>query len=285
MSIVELAAARVLAPLSATLQRPLKLVNGHAAEDAHTFAVRASASHMSVVAEDGRPFSADERSLLSEIFDVLRVAGENDARYRELEQRMMQVQRENLDLIIRNRALSEASARDSLTGLFNRWYVVEKLDSEISRAQRHNSPMAVLLLDIDHFKRVNDSYGHGAGDQVLQSVGKVLRDSCRVYDVPARFGGEEFCVVLPETLMENTTVVAERIRRRLAATEIAVDGESIVVTASIGIAGVDSAPSEGLLSPGALLERADRALYSAKHRGRNRVELWDGAANPHALAH
>jgi diguanylate cyclase (GGDEF)-like protein len=133
------------------------------------------------------------------------------------------------------------------------------------------------MLDIDHFKRVNDAFGHSAGDGVLRLVAQVLRDSCRVYDVPGRYGGEEFCVVLPETKAGNTTVVAERIRERMAASPFDVGNNSVVVTASIGIAGIDSEQGEGMVSPSTLIDRADRALYSAKHHGRNRVELWDVA--------
>ena len=97
---------------------------------------------------------------------------------------MLSLQRENLDLVVKNRTLSEVSSRDSLTGLYNRWFVIEKIDSEMNRALRHGSPMSLIMLDIDHFKRVNDTWGHGAGDEVLQGIGKLLRDSCRVYDVP-----------------------------------------------------------------------------------------------------
>ncbi|HEV7571420.1 MAG TPA: GGDEF domain-containing protein, partial [Thermoanaerobaculia bacterium] len=185
------------------------------------------------------------------------------------------VETANAELLRRNSALSEISARDALTGLYNRWYVMEKIDSEMNRSLRHRSPVSLIMLDIDHFKRVNDSFGHSAGDRVLRSVGQVLRDSCRVYDVAGRYGGEEFCVVLPETKVGNTTVVAERIRERLAASRFEVGSDSVVVTASIGIAGIDSIESEVALSPSILIDRADQALYSAKHRGRNRVEMWD----------
>ncbi len=169
------------------------------------------------------------------------------------------------------------SSRDTLTGLYNRWYVIEKIDSELNRALRHGSPMSLLMLDIDHFKRINDTWGHPAGDEVLRSVGKLLRDSCRVYDVPGRYGGEEFCIVLPETKPGNTTVVAERIRKRLESTELACGESSVAVTASIGIAGMDSEGDNEVLSSAALIDRADRALYSAKSRGRNRIEMWDHA--------
>lgn len=277
MSIVESAAARILPPLSNLLQRPLSLASGNGGEMSHTFAVRSTSPRVSIVAGDGKPFNGDERQLLNEIFELMRLAEESDSRFRELEQRMMHVQRENLDLTVKNRTLSEVTARDTLTGLYNRWYVIEKIDTEINRSLRHGSPMALLMLDIDHFKRVNDSYGHSVGDVVLQSVGKVLRDSCRVYDVPGRYGGEEFCIVLPETKLGNTTVVAERIRQRLAATALSVGEDALTVTASIGIAGVDDEVSDPpVLSPAALIDRADRALYVAKNRGRNRVEMWDG---------
>ena len=186
---------------------------------------------------------------------------------------------------MQNRTLSEISARDALTGLYNRWYVMEKIDSEMNRALRHGSPMSVLMLDLDHFKRVNDSFGHSVGDEVLKNVGQVLRESCRVYDVPGRYGGEEFCIVLPDTRVGNTKAVAERIRSRLASTELPVGTTSIIVTASIGVAGMDSVADEGVVSAAALLDRADRALYSAKHHGRNRVELYLPEAPPSETNH
>jgi len=277
MQSFESAATRILAPLSEVLQRPLHLVDSQSSESAHAFAVRLPIPRVSIVATDGRPFSEVERRLILEMFDVLRLAEESEARYEELEHRMLSLQRENLDLTVKNRLLSEVSSRDSLTGLYNRWFVMEKIDTELNRSLRHGSPMSLLMMDVDHFKRINDTWGHSAGDQVLQGIGKLLRDCCRVYDVPGRYGGEEFCIVLPETKIGNTSAVAERIRQRLAATELQCGDTSIAVTASIGIAGMDT-PDEGdTLSPAGLIERADRALYSAKNRGRNRVEMWDSA--------
>ena len=275
MSMVETAAARVIPPLSALLQKPLCLVDGHSAEVSGAFAIRFSAPRMCVVSADGKPFTDPERQLLNSLFEIIRIGEETQMKIEELEQRMLGLERENLDLVVKNRVLNEVSSRDTLTGLFNRGYVIEKLDSEINRAVRHGSPMAVLMIDLDHFKNINDTYGHNVGDQVLQWVGKTLRDSCRVYDVPGRYGGEEFCVVLPETRVGNTTVVAERIRSRFEMAELNIGDAQLRVTASFGIAGLDSVPGDSALSPAALLDRADRALYSAKNRGRNRVELWD----------
>jgi diguanylate cyclase (GGDEF)-like protein len=276
MSTFESAAARILAPLSELLHKRLTLADSSSPETANAFAIRIPVPRLAIVS-DGTPFNDEERRLVQELFDVLRVAEESEARYAELEQRMLGLQRENLDLLVKNRALAEVSSRDSLTGLYNRWYVIEKIDSEINRAIRHGSPMSLLMLDIDHFKRINDTWGHAAGDEVLKGVGRLLRDSCRVYDVPGRYGGEEFCIVLPETQLGNTEVVAERIRKRFESTELTCGGEAVVVTASIGIAGMDESASNEILSPAALIDRADRALYSAKSRGRNRIETWDRA--------
>jgi diguanylate cyclase (GGDEF)-like protein len=277
MHMFESAAARFLAPLSELLRKPLSIVDPGTPEARNSFAVRLDVPRVAIVAGDGSPFTEPERKLIVELFGVIRLAEESEARYQELEQRMLSIQRENLDLTVKNRLLSEVSSRDALTGLYNRWFVVEKIDSEINRALRHGSPMSLLMLDIDHFKRINDTFGHPAGDQVLQAIGKLLRESCRVYDVPGRYGGEEFCIVLPETKVGNTTVVAERIRSRLESTELQCGDTSIVVTASMGIAGMEAGDAADILSPAALIDRADRALYTAKNRGRNRIEMWDEA--------
>ena len=278
------AAGRVLRPLSSLLSTRLKLENGTAADE-NSSTVNIAGSNLVVRAADSRPFSDTEREFVREVFDLIRLAEQTDARMRAFEDRIGRLEGENLDLLMQNRTLSEISARDSLTGLYNRWYVMEKIDSEMNRALRHGSPMSVLMLDLDHFKKVNDSFGHSVGDEVLKVVGQVLRESCRVYDVAGRYGGEEFCVVLPETRVGNTKQVAERIRSRLASTELPVGSSSITVTASIGVAGMDSVSDEGVVSAAALLDRADRALYAAKHHGRNRVELWLPEAPPSATSH
>ena len=261
-------AVRFLRPLSAIIDKPLTLIDGFATDDAVTVV---AAPGMAV--RSGQPLAANERQILAALLDLLGGAHECDERYRDLEQRFLTMQQENMELLMRNRILSEVSARDSLTGLYNRCYVMEKIECEMNRSLRHGSPMAVLMMDIDHFKRVNDTWGHSVGDLVLKSVGQILRDSCRVYDVPGRYGGEEFCVVLPETPLDNSPAVAERIRTRVEMSAVAFDGANINVTTSIGIAGIDAATADAILTAPALIDRADRALYVAKHRGRNRVEL------------
>ena len=271
---VDVVGVRILAPLSSLLKKSLRVVDGQEADRSDAFTVHLPLAHLSVVSAGGVPFTETERQVIHEIFDLVRHAEENIVRVQELQGRVNRLERENLDLIVKHRILSENSARDSLTGLYNRWYVMDKIEAEINRSLRHGAPLSLMMLDIDHFKVVNDTYGHMAGDQVLQSVGKLLRESCRVYDVPGRYGGEEFCILLPETRLDNTSVVANRIRERLEATGVELPGASVIVTASIGIAALDSADT--LLTGTGLIDRADKALYVAKEQGRNRVELWDG---------
>ena len=165
---------------------------------------------------------------------------------------------------------TERSARtDTLTGLSNRRVFHETLDAEIRRSRRYRWPVTVLMLDLDHFKDVNDSYGHMLGDLVLERVGGIIRHAVRDADAACRFGGEEFAVVLPETAREGGYAVAERIRRRVehAFHGRPVDGHDIPMTISCGLA---IFPEDGLHADD-LIARADEALYSAKHGGRNRV--------------
>ncbi|HUP46446.1 MAG TPA: GGDEF domain-containing protein [Thermoanaerobaculia bacterium] len=271
---IDAAGARILAPLSSLLGKPIRVVDGQENERSDAFTVHLPLAHLSIVSAGGAPFSDTERQVINEIFDLIRHAEENSVRVSELQERVDRLDRDNLDLIVKHRILSASSARDALTGLYNRWFVMDKIEAEINRSLRHGAPLSLMMLDIDHFKSVNDTYGHTAGDHVLQSVGKLLRESCRVYDVPGRYGGEEFCILLPETRLDSTTVVANRIRERLEVTDVPVAGTSVAVTASIGVATLEGG-LDSVLTGTALIDRADRALYSAKQRGRNRVELWD----------
>lgn len=165
-------------------------------------------------------------------------------------------------------ALERSSWLDPLTEAYNRRYLDHRLEAELSAARRHRTPVGVLLVDIDRFKRVNDTYGHGAGDQVLRSVADTLRAVVRTEDLVCRWGGEEFLVLMPRTDGAASAVTAERIRAAVAATDVDLGGgrDAIGVTVSIGCAaGVDEVPS-------ALIALADRALYCAKDAGRDRVE-------------
>jgi diguanylate cyclase (GGDEF)-like protein len=273
-------AGRIARSLSVLFEKKLTIVDAAPAGDTRSIALT---PEISLRLDDS--IGALPRAIVREIASLVRFANDRDARVRDLNERLANLESANLDLLMKNSALSEISARDSLTGLYNRWYVMEKIDSEMNRSVRHGSPVSLIMMDIDHFKRVNDSFGHSVGDRVLRSVGQVLRESCRVYDVPGRYGGEEFCIVLPETKVGNTTVVAERIRERLEASRFDVGDNSVVVTASIGIAGIESVEAEGSLNSAILIDRADQALYSAKHHGRNRVEMWNVAMHGAELTH
>ncbi|MBL26965.1 MAG: hypothetical protein CMM50_05360 [Rhodospirillaceae bacterium] len=156
---------------------------------------------------------------------------------------------------------------DPLTGLSNRRHFFAEGARELGRAARHGSPVSLLLFDIDHFKRINDGYGHAAGDDALRQVPAVLGTVLRAADVAGRLGGEEFAVLLPETTREQAVDVAERIRREFASIEVTSDSQTFGFTVSLGVVGRD-AKSEDLDE---LLRRADEALYEAKRTGRNRV--------------
>ncbi len=168
-------------------------------------------------------------------------------------------------------ALVEISSRDALTGLANRRAFDLALAREIDRVARSGEPALLLTLDIDHFKRVNDSWGHGAGDQVLRAVAAALVDSVRPMDLVARIGGEEFAIILPNCASAFGETVAERVRRRVERMPVAVaPGQQISCTISIGGA---FAPQWVRSTAALWVERADQQLYLAKAQGRNLVRL------------
>jgi len=168
--------------------------------------------------------------------------------------------------------LAEGALQDALTGLYNRRHLDERLGSELAAAQRHGRPLSLLLVDIDHFKEVNDAHGHLAGDETLKMVAFVLRGAVRKEDVLARYGGEEFVVIARETALQGARALGERIRRAVEKSRCSWQGTGVGVTVSIGVT-----VSVGLsvYVPGRsereFLEAADRALYAAKQQGRNRV--------------
>lgn len=167
--------------------------------------------------------------------------------------------------------LHELTLRDPLTRLYNRRYFEERLQSEYAFSRRHGTSLGVLLLDIDHFKAVNDAHGHPAGDSVLRTVAKVLRKVLRPEDVIARYGGEEFVVLTREHTAEDVTSVGERLRSAVERTVTTVGDREIRVRVSIGA--VCLQPSDACSGPSALVEIADKALYAAKNAGRNRTLL------------
>ncbi len=165
--------------------------------------------------------------------------------------------------------LALAAQTDSLTEIWNRSAVMRRLNEECARAARDGTPLSVFMLDLDNFKRVNDTKGHQAGDQVLREVARFFREACRPYDNVGRYGGEEFLIVIPGASYGKTEALAQRLRQVVAVTPIHVDGVRLPVTVSIGA--VWLAPGQ----PGdmaGLIRTADTMLYRAKELGRNRVE-------------
>ncbi len=166
-----------------------------------------------------------------------------------------------------NELLRELSITDSLTRLYNRRYLMECLNREFSRSCRGKTSMSLLMADVDHFKEINDTYGHPQGDRVLTALAAELRSHLRSYDIAARFGGEEFAMVLPDTGPAEAAEIAERLRR--AAGEMTFSGApALSMTVSLGIS---AAPLQGIDTVEDLIREADRALYRAKREGRNRV--------------
>jgi diguanylate cyclase (GGDEF)-like protein/PAS domain S-box-containing protein len=170
--------------------------------------------------------------------------------------------------------LERLSHVDMLTGLYNRRRFMQLSEHELSRKRRYGGELAVFMMDLDHFKTVNDTYGHQTGDLVLQKLGEICRDVLRDLDCVGRLGGEEFAVVLPRTDVDHAMAVAERLRDTVEKTSIqSPQGESVHCTISIGVATMQ----EDRISLDTLLSQADRALYQAKHEGRNRVLLFSDA--------
>jgi diguanylate cyclase (GGDEF)-like protein len=177
--------------------------------------------------------------------------------------------------------LQEQSIRDPLTDLFNRRFMDESLETEILRATRNSRPLSLILIDIDHFKRFNDTFGHDAGDHVLQSLADLLRKFFRASDVCCRHGGEEFAIILPDSSLQNAVVRATSLRTEVKRLNLIYDKQNLgSVTVSIGVAAF---PEHGS-SASALLKIADRCLYESKASGRDVVTAAAQGAFPSAQA-
>ncbi|MGA1871110.1 MAG: diguanylate cyclase [bacterium] len=180
--------------------------------------------------------------------------------------------REDLDAVNKrlrekNMELEEISVTDSLTALYNRKHLMETLDKEMARSRRYNSQLTLLIIDIDYFKKYNDTYGHLAGDEVLRQMSEIFRKSIRKCDYAARYGGEEFIIILPEIGQKDGVAMAERIRHTIVKEKIGGNSHPIQVTVSVGVALFPMHGDE----PQSLISKADEALYQAKKNGRNQV--------------
>jgi diguanylate cyclase (GGDEF)-like protein len=167
--------------------------------------------------------------------------------------------------------LREQAIRDPLTDLFNRRYLDETLERELSRAERENYPLCIVMMDLDHFKDVNDVYGHEAGDVVLKSLAEMVMEQCRHGDFACRYGGEEFVLVMPNICLESTSRRAMDLHQSIEGMNISYGLFNLSTTISMGIA---CYPAHGKTKE-ELLRAADKALYRAKHTGRNRVSIYN----------
>ncbi|MEM9101562.1 MAG: diguanylate cyclase [Pseudomonadota bacterium] len=167
--------------------------------------------------------------------------------------------------------IERQSKTDGLTQLYNRSHWEECLRREVSRVERYEGELTIIMMDLDHFKSINDRLGHLAGDEVIRESTRILRDCLRNSDIGGRYGGEEFGVILPETDIDGALVTAERIRQAIETSDIVFNNKAIKVTASLGIAMYDVAG----ISCDQLIDRADQALYQAKHAGRNCIRAFE----------
>jgi diguanylate cyclase (GGDEF)-like protein len=213
-----------------------------------------------VGADDYLPKPFAEAELGARIFAALR----DRAAKEELKKKNAQLEA----MLHRVEALA---ATDPLSGLYNRRRFADVLRREFAVCKRYKNELACIMVDLDHFKLINDRYGHEAGDLVLKEVAKKLTENLREVDVPARYGGEEFAILLPHTSKEQALVVAERLQDRIRQVELDIDGEVVKVTASFGIAGVGDVESTDAER---LVKFADAALYEAKAAGRDRIITW-----------
>lgn len=192
--------------------------------------------------------------------------------FSELELELAVLLSAHISLALENNRLYEISVSDGLTNLYNRRYLEQRLAKEISYARRFRKPLTIVMTDVDFFKKLNDTYGHQAGDEALRQVSDTLTSALRDYDVVARYGGEEFAVILLSTPRQRGASTAERLRQAVEDIEIRFRGQRLKVTISLGVASFPEDSDD----PDELIGLADKALYEAKRRGRNQVCLFEG---------
>jgi two-component system, cell cycle response regulator len=175
-------------------------------------------------------------------------------------------------IALENASLFRQATTDRMTGLFSHHFFEKTLDEELERARRYKSTFSLVMFDIDHFKKFNDTYGHLQGDRIIRDIAKLLCKSIRQVDFPARYGGEEFAVILPAVDVKGATVVAERLRKRVETHPFPSSdgGTALHVTISVGVTEFDA---ESAYAPSEVIREADRALYQSKEHGRNRVTV------------
>lgn len=209
-----------------------------------------------------------------EVIGILTVLSQQAGAFRYQQSHLLGILTNHAAIALANARLhlevKRIAITDGLTGLFNHRHFQECLQQEFERLGRFSEPLSLMLLDIDHFKKVNDTYGHPAGDAVLKGIAQILRATLRAVDIPARYGGEEFAAILIGTDSSGAKNMAERLRKTVEKTVFPVDGRPLKVTMSIGIS---SYPSDARKKE-ELIEKADQAMYHAKKSGRNHSYLW-----------
>jgi len=266
------------------------------ADSGATLLLDTSDPGVTAIAQSRRPWSSDEIAtvggalmqrvpslnavlaapiLHGERLTALVLLGEkhDSQHYQAEELELLDLLSHHIATVFENVRLFESATIEGLTGLYRREAILERLDVEIHRAVRYSRPLSIGMIDLDNFKRINDSYGHLAGDGILQRVGQTLATGLRSADSVGRYGGEEFLLVLPETCLQDGIVVADKARQGIAGISyLNDDGSHVTVTASIGVASLNEITITGEEVSTNLLAAADRRLLEAKHRGRNRIE-------------
>ncbi|GEM_PF-3046771 len=224
-----------------------------------------------------KPFAGLYTPLMisNKLLGVVGVGASVDRQFSQEDLHLLEMFAQQAAIAIQNAHLYAEAQRlaitDPLTGLYNRRYFMERAQNEFDRSCRYGSPLSIIMMDIDHFKKVNDTYGHLVGDKVLQRIAEICHKKIRLVDFIARYGGEEFAILLPETSQKNAQMVAQRLRKMIARTSTYVGKKRIRVTVSLGVAEL----TEGVTQLDTLLSHADTALYHAKTLGRNRVVLYE----------
>jgi diguanylate cyclase (GGDEF)-like protein len=207
------------------------------------------------------------------VFGAFAVYGGKGDRFSDQDEALLTTIGNQVGVAVENARLYEKTLElaqvDGLTGLANRRHLMERLTQEMARAQRYQTSLSVIILDLDKFKSFNDTYGHLKGDELLKAFGTMVNHMVRVGDIVGRYGGEEFCVVLPNTSIKGAMVIAERIRKAMEDLKISVGDDQPPAGRTISIGAAEYANEESVEK---LLTIADAALYRAKENGRNRVE-------------
>lgn len=185
-----------------------------------------------------------------------------------------ELEKKNKELMEKNLLLQEMTITDGLTGLYNKRYILNRLVSDITHAARYKEPISFMMVDIDHFKHINDTYGHLAGDILLKNVAETLKNTVRDVDIVARYGGEEFLIVVPNEDLLGTKMLAERLRQKIESTSFVIDNNELSITISIGVKSANITSDSGT-EVTKLIGEADLALLKAKSKGRNRVEVFN----------